>query len=193
MKALKTLIAIALSAGGLGTAVALGAVSAEHSENKAQVVEASGTEVTLYINHFDGGGTWNNFSYYLFGGTEGENAVFPGVAFTDSMKTKTPNEYDQYQYVLTVDTTEYTTLILVGNPANWGGGQAQTENLVIADMENNGLYCGGQIPSTSKFEVGYYGYTTKTVYLYDIRGNIFNTAHKVHTFATMAQLGPESI
>ena len=125
-----------------------------------------------------------NFSYYLFGGSKGENAAWPGVAFTDSMKTKTPNEYDQYQYVLTVDTSEYTTLILVGNPANWGGSQAQTDNLTISSMSNNGLYCGGQITSTNKFEVGYYGYSTKTVYLLDLKGNVYNSKHYCHTFAT---------
>ena len=49
MKALKTLVAIALSAGGLGPAVTLGAVSAEHSESKAQIAEAA-SETRLYLD-----------------------------------------------------------------------------------------------------------------------------------------------
>ena len=165
----------------LGVGVAVGA---HQSEPKVATVEATSTEVTLYINQFDGGGTWNNFSYYLFGGSAGAKAAWPGESFTDSMKTKTPNEYDQYQYVLTVDTAKYPKLILVGNPANWGGSQAQTEDLVIADMTNNGLYCGDQITSTNKFNVGYYGYSTKTVYMLDLKGDVYNTNHYCHTWAT---------
>ncbi len=174
---IKLLLGIGLAASG---ALALGSAL---NNKKAEVVEA-GTTKTLYINVFDGGGTWNNFSYYLFGGSGGENAGWPGVAFTNSMKTATPNEYDQYQYKLTVDTSVYPKLILVGNPSNWGGSQAQTDNLVIDDMPNNGIYCGSQIPNSNKFEVGYYGYTTKTVYMLDLAGNVYNSKHYCHTFAT---------
>jgi len=163
----------------------VGAVVGAH-QGKAEVksAEAASSEVTLYINHFDGGGYWNNFSYYLFGGSKGEKKAWPGEAFTDDMKTKTPNEYDQYQYVLTVNTADYPKLILVGNPNDWGGSQAQTDDLTIADMTNNGLYCGGQIPDSNKFDVGYYGYSTKTVYMLDLKGDVYSSKHYCHTFAS---------
>ena len=178
-KGIKTAIAVALSIGGLGTAVTLSAVAATPKEEK--IVEATGT-TTLYINQFDGGGSWSNFSYYLFGGSAGEKTAWPGDPFTDAMKTKTPNEYDQYQYVLEIDTSKYPKLILVGRPSSWSG-EAQTEDLVIADMPNNGLYCGSQIPNTNKFNVGYYTYSTKTVYLHDLKGDVYNSKHFVHTWA----------
>ncbi len=150
---------------------------------KVEAAEAAGS-TTLYINQFDGGGNWNNFSYYLFNDSTGaKNANWPGLLFTDSMKTKTPNEYDQYQYVLEVPDT-YDTLILVGNPSGWGGSQAQTDNLKISDMSNNGIYCGEQIPNTNKFYVGYYGYSTKTVYMLDLKGEVYSSKHYCHTFAT---------
>ncbi len=166
--------------------VGLGVGAAVSSDKSEPVLEAKAesSTVTLYINQFDGGGNWNNFSYYLFGGDKGEKAAWPGESFTDDMKTKTPNEYDQYQYVLTVNTADYPKLILVGNPENWGGSQAQTDDLEISKMPNNGLYCGGQITDTNKFEVGYYGYTTKTVYMLDLKGDVYSSKHYCHTFAS---------
>ena len=169
------------SAIALGLVASAGVALSLRAEAEAEVKADS--ETVLYVNQFNGGGDWANFSYYLYG-TGGKNADWPGQAFTDGMKTATPNEYDQYQYVLSVDTSKYQNLILVGNPSGWSGSQAQTEDLVIADMPNNGIYCGDQIPASNKFEVGYYGYSTKAVYLLDLKGDVYNTNHYCHTFAT---------
>lgn len=160
----------------------IGIATNNNSTKETAPVEATGTTKTLYINHFDGRGYWNNFSYYLFGGIH-ENAPFPGEVFTDSMKTSTPNEYDQYQYKLDIDTSLYQYLILVGNPSEWGGTQAKTEDLSISDISKNGIYCGN-FKSGVIFDVGYYLYTTKTVYLHDLDGSTYSANHYVHTFAT---------
>ena len=159
----------------------IGIATNNNSKKENAPVEATGTTKTLYINHFDGRGYWNNFSYYLFGGS-GENAPWPGVAFTESMKTSTPNEYDQYQYKLDIDTSLYQYLILVGNPSEWSGTQAKTEDLNIADI-SNGISCG-DFKSGVIFNVGYYTYSTKTVYLHDLDGSTYSTNHYVHTFAS---------
>ena len=167
-------------------AMAFSAVAALsiHNETKVENVEALSGDVTLYINHFDGGGTWNNFSYYLFGGSKGEIASWPGLPFTDSMKTQTPDQYGHYAYKLSFNTSEYSTLVLVGNPNSWGGSQAQTENLVLSDFTNNGLYCGNQIPNTNKFDVGHFAYETKTVYMLDLKGDVYQTNHYCHAFVS---------
>lgn len=161
----------------------IGIATNNNSKKETAPVDATGTTKTLYINHFDGGGYWNNFSYYLFGGS-GEKVPFPGEVFTDSMKTSTPNEYDQYQYKLDIETSLYQYLILVGNPDGWKGSQAQTNGLAIADLTMNGISCGSQIPDTNRFAVGQYAYSTKKVYLHDLNGSTYATKHYVHTFAT---------
>lgn len=177
---MKAKLFVALSA----CALVGGATAGLLSSKDAVSTKATASSTTLYINAFDGGGNWANFSYYLFdsSNTSIENAEFPGESFTDSMKTKTPNEYDQYQYVLEIPNT-YDTLILVGNPANWDG-QAQTVDLKISEMSNNGIYCGSQIPDTNKFNVGYYGYSTKTVYMLDLNGDVYSDKHYCHTYAS---------
>ena len=60
---------------GLGVGAA---VSSDKSEPVLEA-KAESSNVTLYINQFDGGGNWNNFSYYLFGGDKGEKAAWPGI------------------------------------------------------------------------------------------------------------------
>ncbi len=171
----------------------VGAVFGAH-QGKAEVksAEAASSEVTLYINHFDPGsdkgGSWSNFKYYLFG--TGGNNGWPGQSFTDSMKTKTPNEFDQYQYVLTVDTSKYQSLVLTGNSdSSWGGAFAKTEDFSITSVtsSNNGLYCGahkGWQTDANVFAVGTYSYTTKTVYMLDLKGDVYTSKHYCHTFAT---------
>ena len=175
---LKLLSAVALLGGG---AFALASKKAEGQVDKVEATVS--TEVTLYINEFNSDGYWNNFSYYLFGGSAGEKTAWPGDYFTNDMKTSTPNEYDQYQYVLTVDTAVYPKLILVGNPQNWGGYQAQTDDLVIADIADNGVFSSNQIPDTNKFNIGTYHYSTKRVYCLDLKGDAYST-HFCHTWAT---------
>lgn len=166
------------------SAITLGIGIATNNNSKKDIEPAKADSITtLYINHFDGGGYWNSFSYYLCG-PGGENAPRPGVSFTDSMKTKTPNEYDQYQYVLNIDTSIYSHIALFGYPNTWSGGNALTNDIAIADITSNGVYCGSQIPSSNKFNVGYYAYSTKTVYLLDLDGSTYSTNHYVHTFAT---------
>ena len=166
----------------VGAAVGVGLNTDKNSEVKEAKAD---TTKTLYINSFEG---WSNFSYYLYDDTvnpKKENAPWPGVAFTNSMKTDTPNQYDEYQYKLTIDTSLYKCLILVGNYSGWGGDQCQTDDLVISTMPNNGIYTENtQIPATNKMEVGYYGYTTKTIYMLDLRGNVYNSYHNAHVYAS---------
>lgn len=171
---------------------AFGAFKAAANQAEPEEVEAAGSSVTLYINHFDAGsdkgGVWSNFKYYLFG--SGGNNGWPGVSFTDSMKTSTPNEYDQYQYVLTVDTSKYQSLVLTGNSdSTWGGSFAKTEDFSLTDISstNNGLTCGthkGWQTDANVFGINTFGYSTKTVYMLDLRGNIYDEKHYCHTFAT---------
>lgn len=159
----------------------IGIATNNNSTKETAPVEATGTTKTLYINHFDGRGIWSDFSYYLYG-SGGDNGQFPGEPLTDSMKTSTPNEYDQYQYRLDIDTSSFQYLVLSGEPYDMGGTRAQTGNLSIADMTNNGIYCGGN--SGNIFDVGYYAYSTKKVYLHDLDGSTYATNHYVHTFAS---------
>lgn len=183
---LKHLIATLSLAGVM--AIGVGAFVGTRSEAKAESVSA-GSSKTLYINHFnpgsDKGGSWSNFKYYLWG--TGGNNGWPGVAFTDSMKTSTPNEYDEYQYVLTIDTSKYQSLILTGNSdSSWGGAFAKTEDITLSSLGGNGLYCGahkGWQSDANVFAVGTYTYSTKTVYMLDLKGDVYSTNHYCHTFA----------
>ena len=175
----------------LGVGV-FGAVKATSNQSEPEKVEADGSSVTVYINHFDAGadkgGVWSNFKYYLFG--SGGNNGWPGVSFTDSMKTSTPNEFDQYQYVLTVDTSKYQNLVLTGNSdSTWGGAFAKTEDFSLTSVTstNNGLYCGehkGWQTDANVFAVSTYSYSTKTVYMLDLKGDVYSSKHYCHTFAT---------
>ena len=71
MKALKTLIAIALSAGGLGTAVTLGAVANNNDKKSIQMVEAGNT-TRLYLD-MSGFADWYgdsaSFKVHVWNGT----------------------------------------------------------------------------------------------------------------------------
>lgn len=58
MKAIKTLVAIALSAGGLGTAVTLGAVANKENTNNIQIAEASVTNGKYRINVLTNSANW---------------------------------------------------------------------------------------------------------------------------------------
>lgn len=188
MKKFSILFASVAMLFGVGLGVGA-AVSSDKSE-PALEAKADSSIKTLYINQFDGGadkgGVWSNFKYYLFG-TGGEKAAWPGEAFTDDMKTKTPNEYDQYQYVLDIDTSKYQSLVLSGNSdSTWGGAFAKTEDITIADLDGNGLYCGahqGWQSDANVFKVGTYTYSTKTIYMLDLRGDVYNTYHYCHAYA----------
>ena len=70
MKALKTLIAIALSAGGLGTAVTLGAVS--NNERDIQPALAADT-YSVYINTAEWGDNVSGVKYYSWAWKSGQN------------------------------------------------------------------------------------------------------------------------
>lgn len=87
MKALKTLVAIALSAGGLGTAVTLGAVSVEHSDNNAQVAEASVTNGKYRINVLTNSANWLQDGVSTIFNPAGTNVSMSKVSDFDQSST----------------------------------------------------------------------------------------------------------
>ena len=97
MKALKTLIAIALSAGGLGTAVTLGAIANKNNQKIEKVEAATSTTVYYAIsstdvgsysvkcntNHKGDGDDWHQYTMNDAGFTYNSKKVY-SVTFTDT-------------------------------------------------------------------------------------------------------------
>ena len=103
MKALKTLVAIALSAVGLGSAVTLGVVANEHQTNNIQRANAAIAESTLYIDY--SGAFWNtsasNIKAQLWGGAGGDQYFYSGRSEWSTIS------YNNKTYV-SIDISNYT-------------------------------------------------------------------------------------
>lgn len=168
----------------------IGIATNNNSKKDVELTKAdSYNQIKVYVEPFDAGsdkgGKWSNFKYYLFGPKDDNG--WPGAAFTDDMKTKTPNENGMYQYELTIDTSKYQSMVLTGNSDNsWDYAFAKTEDITLSDVANKGIYCGthqGWQTDANVFSIESYEYKTKKIYLYDIKGSIFNTTHKIHAWA----------
>ena len=131
MKALKTLLAIALSAGGLGTAVTLGAVANKESNSNILMVEADSNTSGSLIVKLGNAGKWSADSAKLSVCLQGESKESWTTLETISSSKAL------YKLDYTVNFTPDVLIVVRLNPAatsgNWSQKWNQTANLDWAE------------------------------------------------------------
>lgn len=157
-KGIKTAIAVALSIGGLGTAVTLSAVSASPKEMKA--AEATGSFAVRFTNNYNWG------SVYAYAWNEGgtKNAAWPGQA----MSWIYNNGYGQGIWEITLS-EKFEKVIF---NANASGNGNQTVDIVVGD--NNAWYINGTAQDGKRTVDDGHNFLS-TLYLYDVNGTLGST------------------